>query len=327
MKLHDFLYYLQLSIISAVITFAGFYMNSEKTYAFIPQSPPTLDQLNKTITKAENYYQGLYRNMGNGEAVVAEYYSGNKSIYTVRHGVLGGIFYYDYVKDATKAAALKKFASVYGFNPYYDDHSFIWTDESTAPIGVVYTLSEYHDCDVVLPSYRTISPYHSKVCKVGVFGEEIYMFLSHFDMLSPIETSMQTLEEGKPIYLSDFEKHYNQLGFGVPICTPLGCSDVASTIRTAQFGALEMKLGNMQYADAVASDLVKAQNSEGAIYLSYDKNYKFTNKKSVFYLWIDKIFNDKPFYTGTIPTNAESMNDALAFLFQYRCQKYFICGK
>ncbi|HEX9060873.1 MAG TPA: hypothetical protein VF941_11895 [Clostridia bacterium] len=298
----------------------------QPTKAFEKKKAPSLSELNSSISKAQVYYEGLYRPMGNKGAVVAEYYSGNKSIYTVRHGVIGGIFYYTYTKNISRASELKKFAKSYGFNPYYDDHSFIWTNKNNAPEGIVYSLKEYRDCTTSLPTVGNVSAYHSKVCKAGVIGENMYLLLSQFDPLLPIEDSLQQVESGKKVSTVSFEKLYNALGFGIPICTPLGCSLNASTIRTAQFGELELKTKHTQYADAVASDLIHSENKDGAIYISYDKKGKLDSSRSFIYTLLDKFLNDKPIFKGVIPTNAESMNDALAFLMQYRCDRYGVCN-
>lgn len=296
---------------------------SYKTPAVLHDAP-TLDQLNVSISKAQSYYEGLYKDFGNNTAVVAEYYSGDKSVYTVRHGVIGGYFYFSYTNDATKSAALLNFAKKYGFNIYLDDHSFVWTKTNKAPIGIAYSNREYHDCSVTLPATKNIFPYRSKVCKLGVGGQYIYSVLSRFDVLSPIETDLQRVESGQTVKTTNYENKY--LGFGMPICTLISCDKNASVIRTAQFGLLELKAGKMNYADSVATDLISAQNDGGAIYLSYDKKYHLTNNKNVFYDIINKILAGKPFYKGYIPTNAESMNDSLAFLFQYRCAKYNVCN-
>lgn len=285
----------------------------------------SLNELNTKITLAEKYYEGLYKSFDKNTAVVAEYYSGNKSVYTVRHGVIGGIFYYAYTNQKEKAIKLLRFANKYGFNIYYDDHSFIWTDENFAPIGITSTLAEYHDCHVTLPESLTIFPYHSKVCKLGIVGQEVYIFFSKFDPLVEIQTGLQEISQKQSIPVAGLEKKYDTLGFGMPICTPLGCSKFASTIRTAQFGELEMRLGKMKYADSVAYNIVKAMDRNGAIYTSYDKSGKLVQQGSIIYSFIDKLLNDKPIYNGYIPSNAETMNDSLAFLLQYRCQKYGVC--
>lgn len=279
---------------------------------------PTFDQLNQGIIKAENYYNGLYRPLNKSMAVMIEYYMTNKADYTVRHGVIGGYYYYKYIGDVDKSTKLQNLITTYGFIPSFDDHSFIWTQTNNAPLGIVYSLKDYNDCFVSLPSSRTIFPYHSKVCKLGKLGMQLYFLFSHFDTLSPIETTLQAQEQGYKVNTSSFEKKFDTLGFGMPICTPLGCGTMASTIRTAQFGVLEMRTGHMQYADAVASSLLAAQDKQGAIYISYDKNGHYKNEQSIFYKLIDLFFNDKPIYKGFIPSNAETMNDVLAFLLQYR---------
>lgn len=314
------------SIVCLVALLYGFVYSMQKP-AIIPYtSPPSLKDLTASISKAQAYYEGLYKPFPNNTGVVIEYYTNGKTVYTVRHGVIGGIFYYDYIHQATQSAALKKFALANGFNPSIDDHSFIWTKTSSAPEGIVYTADEYQDCRVSLPSYRNISPYHSKVCKTGLFGISLYLLFSRLDPLLPIENTLQKLELGKKVDSTRFEQLYNDLGFGIPMCSPLGCSSVASTIRTAQFGELELRLHKTAYASAVAANLLKAQDKNGAIYISYDKKGKLDSKISFAYKFLDMFLNDKPLYRGYIPSNAETMNDSLAFLMHYRCQEYKVCN-
>lgn len=309
-------------IIMLVAILYMFTSSVQKTSGFVPAKSPTLQQLDSSISKAQTYYEGLYRQLGTNGSVVIEYYTPGKTVYTVRHGVIGGIFYYAYTHNATRAAELKKLALSNGFQPYNDDHSFIWTKTNHAPLGIVYTSKEYQDCKISLPHTKAISPYHSKVCKAGQMGIYGYLLLSRIDSLLPIENALQEVEAKKKVDSSPYEKQYNNLGFGIPMCSPLGCSDNASTIRTAQFGELEMRLHKMNYASSVAANLLKAQDKNGAIYISYDKNGKLDSKTSFAYTVLDMFLNDKPLYHGYIPSNAETMNDSLAFLMQYRCQVY-----
>lgn len=296
-----------------------------QSYSYYNLPYPTDQKLNIAIAKAEKYYEGLYRPMPNNMAVMAEYYSGNKSVYTVRHGVIGGYYYYTFLHNQTKATALKNLITKYGFIPSYDDHSFIWTTSNTAPLGIVYDIKDYHDCAVTLPFSKTVFPYHSKVCKLGMNGIKIYLFLSRFDPLSPIETAIQSQEQGRKITTKNFEQLFDRLGYGVPICTFLGCGNVASTIRTAQFGLLELRQGHNHYADMVAASLLQAQTSDGAIYISYNRNGQFANEQSGLYKLLNLVISDKAIYKGFIPTNAETMNDSLAFLLQYKQMRHNTC--
>lgn len=288
----------------------------------------TLSQLNKSITRAEKYYDGLYRDLGPKGAVMAEYYSGDKSSYTVRHGAIGGYYYYSYIGDKAKAAQLKKFVTDYGFKPSNDIHSFIWSDTTTAKANDVYSLSAYHDCDVTLPQIGNVYPYHSKVCKLGTVGIELYTTIGKTDTLLPTINQLQKVEEKQQVdtqTISHLQNTFKTLGYGMPLCSPLGCQKSASAIRTAEFGVLEMKLDNMQYADKIAEDLLRAENKDGSINLSYDKDGNFLSDKSFIYKLIDNLLGDKSFYNGHIPSNAETMNDCLAFLLKYRCDKYHVC--
>jgi len=303
-----------------------FVLSIQKTKAFTPVPPPSLSELDTAISKAQTYYEGLYRPMGKDGAVVAEYYTKSKSVYTVRHGVIGGIFYYSYINDTQRENELLKFVTKYGFNPFNDDHSFVWTDKTTAPIGLPYSTLPYHDCDVTLPTVGKVSAYHSKVCKLGQIGIDSYLLLSRFDPLPSVEVRLQDVGQGVGISTKSLEDLYDSIGFGLPMCSPLGCTHYASTIRTAQFGELEMRINHMQYADSVAHYLLKAQNDKGAIYISYDKNGNLVSNTSLAYSLIDKALNDKPLTHDFIPSNAETMNDSLAFLLHYRCARYGVCN-
>lgn len=307
-----------------ILSILTFFIQQQALATYIPKYP-TIKQLDSAIAKAEKYYEGLYRPLGNNMAVMAEYYTPKTVDYTVRHGVIGGYYYFSYLHEATKAAKLKNLIDSYGFTPSYDDHSFIWTKINNAPIGVTYSSKAYHDCFVSLPHALTISPYHSKVCKLGEFGMQIYFFFSHFDPLSGIETALQTLEHKKEVNITNYEKLFDTLGYGIPICTPLGCQDEASTIRTAQFGVLALRKNEMKYADKVAFYLLKAQRKDGAVYIAYDKNGGQVNDRSLIYKIINLFFSDKSLSNKPIPTNAETMNDVLAFLLQYRQARYTMC--
>jgi hypothetical protein len=302
------------------------YLGLPDPVAFKQQSPVSLQQLNSTITKAQKYYEGLYVDLGKDGAVVAEYYP--KIKYTVRHATIGGIYYYEYIGDKKKSSKLRQFALKNGFSPIQDEHSFIWTKTSMAPKGIVYSSKTYHDCFVTLPTFDKITPYRSKVCSLGSFGVQLYIASTRLDTFVPMIDMLERIEQGeKTPDTKHLQERYNRLGFGIPVCTPLNCSSTSSTIRTAQFGELQLRTGNKKYADSVATALVKAQDKNGAIYISYDSAGNRKEDKSILYHILDKLFNDKSAYKGSIATNAETMNDSLAFLMHYRCEKYGVkCG-
>lgn len=287
---------------------------------FVSQSAPTLAQLNKTISKAQTYYEGLYVDLGSEGAVVAEYYP--KIKYTMRHATIGAYYYYDYIGDASRSAKLGKVIKENGFNPDYDQHSFIWKYYTNAPTDIIYTSTVYRDCSVKLPHFTSIAPYRSKVCSLGNLGVNAYILSSKLDSFSPMVNTLQEIEQNKKVDTTEFEKRFNSLGFGIPVCMINSCSSTASTIRSAHFGELALRLNKRQYADTTAHYLVKAQNKDGAIYTSYDKDGKRKSGKSAAYLLVDLFLNEKSGYKGDIVTNAETMNNALAFLMHYRCDKY-----
>ena len=288
---------------------------------------PSEKTLNSSITRAEKYYEGLYVDLGNNQAVVNEYYSSPSHTYTVRHGVAGGIYYYDYIGDATRSAKLRNFAIAHGYDVSRDLHSFVW-GTTFASKENIYSIEPYQDCFTNLPTVGNEIPYHSKVCKLGIGGIGAYVFATEQDTLLPIIGQLQSYENtGKvnKVVLENLEHNYNKLGFGMPICMFSYCENIASTIRTAEFGDLELRLHKMNYADEVAAELIKAQNNQGAVYFSFDKDGNLKDRKSFLYNLIEKILGDKSIYKGFIPTNAETMNDVLAFLLHYRCVKYHVC--
>lgn len=303
-------------------------VSGNKKIPFKPQDPIDLETLNSSIEKAQNYYEGLYQDVGSSGAVVAEYYP--KTNYTIRHATIGGYYYYTTTGDLNKAKRLSNVIDSYKFNKYTDEHSFIWQTKPIENTLVSYTPNSYRDCQIKMDVQEGLDPYHSKVCKLGQFGVNLYILATKFDTYLPLVKSLQTVALNNKVdskTIADFENKYNRLGFGMPMCTPLGCSKVASTIRTASFGELELRLGNMKYADAVAANLVKAQDNDGAIYISYDKKGDLKVKKPLVYKLVDYFLNDKPATNYYIPTNSETMSDALAFLIHYRCQKYGVfCG-
>jgi len=293
----------------------------------VDAAAPTKQQMKGSIAKAEKYYEGLYQSVGDGKAVINEYYSNLKHTYTIRHGIMGGIYFYQYIGDSKKENALKNFIAQYNLNSSNDLHSYIWKETDKGQENL-YSEQPYYDCGLTLPIIGDEFPYHSKVCKLGTAGEDFYITATKEDTLVPTIVQIQALEAGTAVDMSivtDLQNKYNNLGFGMPICYMSMCANVASTIRTAEFGDLELRLGNMNYADKVASQLIKAQNDQGAVYFSYDRDGHLKDNKPFVYDLIDAALNDQPVYSGYIPTNAETMNDVLAFLLRYDCAKYNVC--
>lgn len=284
---------------------------------------PTLDELNNSIAKAQTYYEGLYVDEGKQGAVMAEYYP--KINYTVRHATIGGYYYYNFIGDSTRSAKLLYFIKHNGFNIQNDQHSFMWTQTTDINTENVDSAKNYHDCYTKLPKFKNLVPYRSKVCILGGLSVQTYLLLSRFDTFVPLVNTLIEFEKNGYVQKNDlekYEKNFDRLGFGISMCSPFSCSKTASTIRTATFGQIALDLNLTKYADTTAFYLVHAQNKQGAIYTSYDKNAHFKDDKSSIYVVIDMFFNDKNAYHGAIYTNAETMNDALAFLMNYRCKVY-----
>jgi hypothetical protein len=142
------------------------------------------------------------------------------------------------------------------------------------------------------------------------------------------------------------EQAFDQLGFGIPRCSPLGCDRKrASALRTFAFGVLESllgyrdgELGRRAYADAVANLALAVQVGDDGIYrganriayrpalrggfLSYwDRERRFLRPDGVIQAVVDR-FNMPPEYLGPKPTDSETTFDAYAFLVVYRCARY-----
>lgn len=288
---------------------------------------PSKKAVNDTVVKAQKYYEGLYQEVGHNKAVVKEFYASPKSTYTIRHGVAAGVYYYAYTGDTDKAAKLENFAASTGYNVDNDLHSYIWK-QTTDKVEDLYSDQPYKDCKLKLPSMGNVVPYHSKVCKLGEIGMKVYQEATKYDTLIPAIDQLQRMEAGQEVdkaVVKDLEGKFDKVGNGMPVCVMGICGDTASAIRTATFAELELRLGNMEYADKAAEAFIKAQDKSGAIYFSYDKHGHLKDAKGILYRIINKILSDNPIFNGWIPSNAESMNDVLAFLLHYRCVRFNIC--
>lgn len=300
------------------------------TFLFVPQKAHAISQseLEKAIHKAEVYYESFYHSVGNNMAVVNEYDSAPQAYYTMRHGVSGGIFYYMQTGQFAKAQALTNFARSLGVNPNDDLHSYIWKNKETGTENL-FSAQPYYDCYTNMPQIGNELPYHSKVCKFGSLGLAAYTTITRFDPLLITIQQLQNIESGKKVdhkAVLGLQADYQKVGNGMPMCIGPYCSQNASAIRTAEYGELQLRLGNMQEADKVVSDLVKAQNPQGAVFIAYDKKGNLVDPKNAAYTLLDKLYEDKSIFQGSIPSNAETLNDVLAFLLHYLCQKYHVCG-
>lgn len=287
-------------------------------------------QLEQSIHKAETYYEGLYQPIGNNMAVVNEYYTGtNQDYYTIRHGVTGGIYYYMQTGQFDKAQKLTNFALTYGVNPNDDLHSYIWKGADSGTENL-YSTQPYYDCTITMPQIGGELPYHSKVCKFGNIGLTAYIAITKTDPLVITIQQLQNLESGKSVdkqAVLGIQTDYNKVGNGVPMCIGSFCSKDASTIRTAEFGDLQLRLGDIQSATTIVENIIKAQNTDGSVNISYDKQNHLVDNKNGLYTLLDDFFEDRPILKGIIPSNAETLNDVLAFLLQYECKVFKKCNQ
>lgn len=272
--------------------------------------------------------------------------------YTVRHATQTGISYYKATYQPVQENALLKYTESFGLPFGYDLHSVIWGDSAGWPTNFVYNTNVYYDCYIQFPTYQFAYAYKSKVCSLPD-GPNIYVALSKTDSLVPTQAAIQNVERGQIGQAVEedqsLEQEFDKAGFGLSTCPkisilpPWWCSyNEESTIRTATFGVLELKLGHTQYADKVASLLVQhqVQNGDvslptgqifrplqtGAIPLAWNRQGQFVSGESTVYKIVGWFLNMHPEYLGPIPTNAETQADGLAFLLQYRCQKYNVCN-
>jgi hypothetical protein len=289
--------------------------------------------------------------------------------YTIRHGNQEGQNYYWYKGDTERFAKLATFAARAGFRLDYDVRAPIWGYGASYSDDMPYHIEGsdgedvYHDCQVTSTTNNLNYPYQSKIC---VVGSSTYVFLSRSDTLTPVIQALHMLNKyndpnrspsdggnhgSTPLNTAiTLEQTFNQSGFGIPMCSVMGCNyHLASGIRTFGFGALETLLGyrygrgsSRLYADSVARIVLQTQIHDdgivrtvaegdyyrpaeiGAFYLSWDRSFKYQVNKPFGYRQIDSALNMPAEYQGVVVSNMETTMDAYAFLKLYRCQKYAV---
>jgi len=287
--------------------------------------------------------------------------------YTVRHATQQAWLYALVRGDRTKASTLAQLMVNAGFVPGRDLRAAIFGDGRDLPQDLGYRhepfLDAYGDCRLDPPSTPLAYPYRSKACVADL---RPYLFAARHDNLLPTVEALQALNRGEPPdrpyrdrtavlprsttsvsrTADHLEQAFDQLGFGIPRCSPLGCDRKrASALRTFAFGVLESllgyrdgELGRRAYADAVANLALAVQVGDDGTYrganrvayrpalrggfLSYwDRERRFLRPDGVIQAVVDR-FNMPPEYLGPKPTDSETAFDAYAFLVVYRCARY-----
>ena len=313
------LIYFPLAIAIVLFWTVGYLIGSYQPQGIRIYPAPTLEELNQAIKAGQGYYESLYRDLGE-YALIVKYRSNPKFTYTIRHGAIGGYHYFNRIGETEKSDKLKAFINSVGLDAYRDPHALMW--RSFEPNGGFFDIYSYDDCYRELPDFQNIYAYTSKVCRVGESGRSLFLYLISFDPFSKlidilIDPNLDTKE------VTDL---YFNTGNGIPMCTPFWCSSNASAYRTAIFGEVKLRAGNKLVAGSVARNLLDVQGEDGEFFINYTRDNELITGLPWYYKVINLILGDRPIYNGLIPTNAETMNDVLAFLLNYRCDVYGVCN-
>jgi hypothetical protein len=287
--------------------------------------------------------------------------------YTVRHATQLAWLHAVSREDEERATALARFMLAAGFVPGQDLRAALFGRGRDAPRDFGYRhepfLDAYGDCRLDPPPSPRAYPYRSKACLADV---QPYLLAARHDTLLPTIEALQALNRGEspdssyrdqtallPLATTsagrtadELERRFDQLGFGIPRCTPAGCDRVrASALRTFAFGMLETvlgygsgELGRRRYADAVANLALSVQIGDDGVvraadrvayrpalrggFLSYwNREHRYLRPSGLAQTVADR-FNMPPEYLGLKPTDSETVFDAYAFLAQYRCARY-----
>jgi hypothetical protein len=157
------------------------------------------------------------------------------------------------------------------------------------------------------------------------------------------------LDGATPAQTADhLQQLWNQLGYGIPECNPLGCdTSRASGLRTFAFGTVETLLGyrfgqndRRRYADAAAAAAIAAQirasgiiraprrtwvrpAQAGAYPVYWNARHQFIPLSGSLQA-ISDLLSMPAEYTGLIVSDSETTFDGWAFLTTYRCARFKI---
>lgn len=337
--------------------------NDEKSYLVTTINERFDDPENKAEIYLGNKYIGTYSKNNVNQGIVTIIDRNDRSLfqslrYTDRHGTQEGQNYFWYKQDYYKSLKLINSLVQRGVVPDLDLSAPIWGQGTGFPDNIFYNAdASYRDCQVEHNRNNSSYAYLSKVC---LSEPDLYALLTSFDTLVPTVQAVHMLnkyhdpkisQSGIPTPLEtaiSLEQKFDRLGFGIPMCSPVGCENLASSIRTSYFGTLETILGyeygretSRYYADMVADLLLKTQIKDGIIKTSQDNIYRPINEGGFLisyndnngtlmfqqnyplpYQLANSMLNMPPEYLGIIPSNIETTADVYAFLLKYRYDKY-----
>jgi len=281
--------------------------------------------------------------------------------YTVRHAVQESYLYWRYRGNAHRSAALAAMLSANGYVAGKDIRAIMFGTSRGLPDDFVLEKQAYPDCDHLPKADVTAYPYTSKVCVTGVDG---FLLAGRSDPFLRIMLAMQSLENhGDPnrryrgLGINPFSKTspskaaaeleatWRKLGYGMPMCSVVGCDTRASALRTYMFGELEAVLGyhygqaqRSAYADAAAAKALATQISARGLIRTSKGDFLRPAQAGGFPLYWNgagqyappagvteqakERLSMPPEFGGLIASDSETTFDGFAFLVTYRCLKY-----
>jgi hypothetical protein len=288
--------------------------------------------------------------------------------YTVRHATQEAYLYWRARHNLVRARRLAAFLRSNGYHPGADLRAAIFGQGGQLPPAMPFTASgrynAYPDCSHLPAPTVTAYPYTSKVCLAGV---NTFLLAARNDPFLETFQALQTLNKyadpnrhypllvglglhgTTPAETSDhLEQLWDQLGYGLPACTPAGCDLTrASGLRTFAFGELETLLGyrfgqatRRTYADAAAATAVATQiradglirstgqtwlrpAQAGAFPIFWNEQHQFIPLGGPMQAATD-LLSMPPEYAGLIVSDSETTFDGWAFLVTYRCARFNI---
>jgi len=281
--------------------------------------------------------------------------------YTVRHAVQESYLYWRYRGNRERSNALASMLRANGYVAGKDIRAIMFGQSRGLPDDFVLDKQAYPDCDHLPEAGVTAYPYTSKVCVTGVGG---FLLAARGDPFLQIMLAMQSLENhGDPnrrysgVGVNPFSKtsanatadglqaSWRKLGYGIPMCSVLGCDTRASALRTYMFGALEAVLGyqygqaeRRAYADAVAAEALATQINPQGLIRTLEGDFLRPAQAGGFPLYWNRAgqyappegitqhakerLSMPPEFGGLIASDSETSFDGFAFLITYRCAKY-----
>ncbi len=288
--------------------------------------------------------------------------------YTIRHATQEAYLYWRARGGIARAGRLAAFLRRNHYTPGADLRAAIFGRGAWLPDAMPFTATgpdnAYPDCSHLPAAAPTAYPYTSKVCLAGVgaflLAGRSDPFLQAFQALQTLNKYADPnrhypllvalgLDGATPAQAADhLQQLWDQLGYGIPACTPLGCDTTrASGLRTCAFGALETLLGyrfgqagRRAYADAAAAAAIATQigargvihaprqtwarpAQAGAYPIYWNAHHQFMPVSGSLQA-ISDLLSMPAEYTGLIVSDSETTFDGWAFLTTYRCARFKI---